>query len=171
MNKQNLSLKDVIFYIFLKKLGLNFDQKSLQQYHDAINDPKVLNIIQEDIKKLANVIDPVINVTSGKIVTAWSAAVKKIQSNALKTIVGAIPVVGQVIDEVDNINRTINSGLEGVNSVTGIVAHEVKKVQNTFEKLNPVPNASNIVNRKLETAQNAIANNVATPIQNLNNTL
>lgn len=171
INKQKtpISLKDVIYYNFFKKFGLNFDQKSLQQYHDAINDPKVLNVIQEDVKKLANVLDPVIQVTSDKIVTAWSAAVKKMQSNGLKTIVGALPVVGQVIDEVDNINRTINSGLEGINSVTGIVSHEVKKVGDTFEELNPIPNASNIVSGKLESAQNAVANTVVAPIQNLNN--
>jgi hypothetical protein len=153
IRKTPITLTDLIYYNFFKKFGLSFDQKSLQQYHDAINDPQVLNIIHGDVKKLANVIDPVIQVTTDKIVTAWSKAVKQIQANGLKTVVGAIPVVGQVIDEVDNVNRTINSGLAGVNAVTGIVSNEVQKVEKTFNDLNPINQAT----AGIQSAQNAVA--------------
>jgi hypothetical protein len=153
IRKTPITLTDLIYYNFFKKFGLSFDQKSLQQYHDAINDPQVLNVIHEDVKKLANVIDPVIQVTTDKIVTAWSKAVKQIQANGLKTVVGAIPVVGQVIDEVDNVNRTINSGLAGVNAVTGIVSNEVQKVEKTFNDLNPINQAT----AGIQSAQNAVA--------------
>ena len=153
IRKTPITLTDLIYYNFFKKFGLSFDQKSLQQYHDAINEPQVLNIIHGDVKKLANVIDPVIQVTTDKIVTAWSKAVKQIQANGLKTVVGAIPVVGQVIDEVDNVNRTINSGLAGVNAVTGIVSNEVQKVEKTFNDLNPIIQAT----AGIQSAQNAVA--------------
>jgi hypothetical protein len=152
-NTQNskITLRDIIFGNFFSKVGLKFDQQHLQDYHDAINNPAVYSQIQQDVQQLANAVNPTIQATSDKIAEAWNKSLHNIQQNGLKTLVSAIPVVGQVIDEVDNVNRTINSGLSGVNAITNIASEELQEIENKFKSLNPV----NQLAEKVETAQNA----------------
>ena len=149
--KSVITLRDLLYYNFFSKFGIDFDEKHLQNYHNAINNPKVYNEIQQDVQKLANIVNPSIQVTTDKIAHAWSESLQQVQQNGLKTAVGAIPVVGQVIDEVDNVNKTFNSALEGVNAITNIASDEVQKIENKFNKLNPV----NQLAEKVVTAQNA----------------
>ena len=162
-NTQNskITLRDIIFGNFFSKVGLKFDQQHLQDYHDAINNPVVYIQIQEDIQQLANAVNPTIQATSDKIAEAWNKSLHSIQQNGLKTLVGAIPVVGQIIDEVDNVNRTINSGLSGVNAITSIASDELQEIENKFKSLNPV----NQLAEKVVTAQNAAQNVVQNVVQ------
>lgn len=162
-NTQNskITLRDIIFGNFFSKVGLKFDQQHLQDYHDAINNPVVYSQIQEDIQQLANAVNPTIQSTSDKIAEAWNKSLHHIQQNGLKTFVGAIPVVGQVIDEVDNVNRTINSGLSGINAITNIASDELQEIENKFKSLNPV----NQLAEKVETAQNAAQNAAQNVVQ------
>jgi hypothetical protein len=149
--KSTITLRDLLYYNFFSKFGIDFDEKHLQNYHNAINNPKVYNEIQQDVQKLANIVNPSIQATTDKIANAWSDSLQQVQQNGLKTAVGAIPVVGQVIDEVDNVNKTFNSALQGVNAVTSIASDEVQKIEEKFNKLNPV----NQLSEKVVTAQNA----------------
>jgi hypothetical protein len=159
-NTQNskITLRDIIFGNFFSKVGLKFDQQHLQDYHDAINNPVVYSQIQEDIQQLANAVNPTIQATSDKIAKAWNKSLHSIQQNGLKTLVGAIPVVGQVIDEVDNVNRTINSGLSGINSITNIASDELQEIENKFKSLNPVNQLAEKVGEAQNAAQNAAQN-------------
>lgn len=149
--KTVITLRDLLYYNFFSKFGIDFDEEHLQNYHNAINNPKIYNEIQQDVQKLANIVNPSIQATTDKIAHAWSESLQQIQQNGFKTAIGAIPVVGQVIDEVDNVNKTFNSALEGVNAITSIASDEVQKIEEKFNKLNPV----NQLAEKVVTAQNA----------------
>ena len=160
---QTITLRDLLYYNFFSKFGLDFDEEHLQNYHKAINTPEIYNEIQQDIQKLANIVTPSIQATTDQIAHAWSESLHDVQQNGLKTAVGAIPVVGQVIDEFDNINKTVNSGLQGINSITTIASDELQKIESKFNKLNP----ANQLAEKVGALQDVIqekAGQVLTPL-------
>ena len=147
----NITLRDLLYYNFFSKFGIDFDEKHLKNYHDAINNPTVYNEIQQDVQKLSNIVNPSIEVTTDKIAHAWSDSLHEVEKDGLKTAVGAIPVVGQVIDEADNVNKTVNSALTGVNAITNITSGEIQKIEEKFNKLNP----ENQLAEQVEHAQDA----------------
>ena len=162
LNTKRYSLKELAVFGILNKLGIQVNPKSIKDFHDAMNNPKVINSITKDVGKLTNIVNPLIQGTTDKIIAAESQAIKQIEQNGLKTIVGAIPVVGQVIDEVDNVNRTINSGLKGVNAVTGIVTDVIDDANYAFRESNPV----NKSNSKIIDGQRHIDNSINNSINN-----
>ena len=154
--KPTITLRDLLYYNFFSKFGIDFDEKHLQNYHKAINTPAIYNQIQQDVQKLANIVTPSIQATTDQIANAWSQSLQEVQKNGLKTVVGAIPVVGQVIDEVDNVNKTVNSALQGVNAITSIASDEMQKIEDKFNKLNPVNQLAEKVVAVQDAAQSKI---------------
>ena len=164
LNTKRYSLKQLAVFGILNKLGIQVNPKSIKDFHDAMDNPRVINSIAKDVGKLTNIVNPLIQVTTDKIIAAETQAIKQIQQNGLKTIVGAIPVVGQVIDEVDNVNRTINSGLQGINAVTGIVTDVIDDANYAFREASPI----NQINSQIIDGQRYIDNSVNYPTNRLN---
>jgi hypothetical protein len=168
LNTKRYSLKQLAVFGILNKLGIQVNPKSIKDFHDAMNNPRVINSIAKDVGKLTNIVNPLIQVTTDKIIAAETRAIKQIQQNGLKTIVGAIPVVGQVIDEVDNVNRTINSGLQGVNAVTGIVTDVIDDANYAFREANPINQLNSQIINGQRYIDNSIDNSLNYPVNQLN---
>ena len=168
LNTKRYSLKQLAVFGILNKLGIQVNPKSIKDFHDAMDNPRVINSIAKDVGKLTNIVNPLIQVTTDKIIAAETQAIKQIQQNGLKTIVGAIPVVGQVIDEVDNVNRTINSGLQGINAVTGIVTDVIDDANYAFREASPINQINSQIIDGQRYIDNSINNSINYPINQLN---
>jgi hypothetical protein len=134
------AMVSAIFLKFLKNLDLSvddFNSENLKKIEMQLQDPKVIEQIKYIISKLYSVAGPSLEILANKFAVIFNESLKNIQGSLGKTIITAVPVVGPVIDEIDNANRIVDSGVKGV-------ANAVDITSNVLENLNKKVSENNL---------------------------
>lgn len=150
-------IKEVLNGGILNALGIKLDQKSIENYDKLLHNPVALKQMESGIENLTNVvIAPVVNNAIGQMVEPLSKGIHKIEDNVLNEAVSAIPVVGQGIEMGKYALGTGSAALETANELTNIAKDSIEQIQEKAAELNPL----NQINNQIESAQNAVANNI-----------
>jgi prophage DNA circulation protein len=168
----------------LRVMGINVNQ-TVNELNIILSNKQSVEQLKKNIAELVDITNPLIDETINKIIQKWNEGIKKMGQNLSMSVVEFIPVLGQIIAEINSIQLIISNFL-GIFKSTGYIVNttlnnasrkyyrRLAAAQNVVTA--PIRLAQNAVAEKIQSTENAIAENlqlaqntVAAPIKSAQN--
>jgi hypothetical protein len=168
----------------LRVIGINVNQ-TVNELNIILSNKQSVEQLKKNIAELVDITNPLIDETINKIIQKWNEGIKKMGQNLSMSIVEFIPILGQIISEINSIQLIISNFL-GIFKSTGYIVNttlnnasrkyyrRLAAAQNVVTA--PIRLAQNAVAEKIQSTENAVAENlqlaqntITTPIKSAQN--
>ena len=130
------SVYTVLVGNLLHIMGINVNQ-TVDDLNNILNNEKSVEQLKQNISKFVNIADPLVDETINKIIQKWNDSIKKMGQNLSMSIIQIIPILGQVIGEINSIQLIFSNILDMFKSTGDILKNTLNSASNEFAKTLP----------------------------------
>jgi hypothetical protein len=117
-------------------MGISVNQ-TVDELNNILNNEESVKQLKQNISKFVNIADPLIDTTINKIIQKWNDSIKKMGQNLSMSIVQVIPILGQVIGEINSIQLIFSNFLDIFKSTGDILKNTLNTASDEFAKTLP----------------------------------